>query len=195
MKRIQYKKEWYKKNRRRLLKYARKYRLLHAKKIKKYNLEHREKNKKYCKRWHTLNPLKPNKKCKICAKLVYTTSTYCLSCSKKGKRNPGYTDGKSQFPNRHRVITLKSTLKKLGSNMQEYTQRLKKQGGVCAICRGTASNGNRKALRLSIDHNHKTGQVRGLLCSRCNFALGAFKENIRILSRAKQYLTYWETLC
>lgn len=51
----------------------------------------------------------------------------------------------------------------------EYETRLESQGGVCAIC------GNPPAKRkLSVDHDHATGLVRGLLCFRCNRALPAY---------------------
>lgn len=57
------------------------------------------------------------------------------------------------------------------------------QGGVCAIC--GEINGDR---RLYVDHCHKTGKVRGLLCNACNRGLGAFKDNPDNLSLAVTYL-------
>lgn len=51
----------------------------------------------------------------------------------------------------------------------EYDQRLAEQGGGCAIC-GTPP----KTRRLAVDHDHKTGAIRGLLCHRCNRTLAAW---------------------
>lgn len=58
------------------------------------------------------------------------------------------------------------------------------QGNVCAIC-GTPPSSKKD---LCIDHSHKTGQVRGLLCHSCNLALGYFKDDITRLVKATRYL-------
>lgn len=60
---------------------------------------------------------------------------------------------------------------------------LKKQGGGCAIC---GIKPNKKPL--SVDHCHKTGKVRGLLCQKHNIAIGLFDEDLLLFDRAKQYL-------
>jgi hypothetical protein len=61
----------------------------------------------------------------------------------------------------------------------------KKLNGICDICGNPETS---KYFLLSVDHNHKTGKVRGLLCSNCNNGLGRFKENIIILQNAIEYL-------
>ena len=74
------------------------------------------------------------------------------------------------------------------SQLDLYTLR-KQQGDLCAICRKAETaqvNGVRQDL--SIDHDHKTGAVRGLLCRRCNRGLGALGDNIDGLKRALAYL-------
>ena len=58
------------------------------------------------------------------------------------------------------------------------------QQGMCAIC-GDRPIGQRP---LAVDHCHKTGKVRGLLCHRCNHGLGHFKDSLSLLSSAKNYL-------
>lgn len=57
------------------------------------------------------------------------------------------------------------------------------QGNRCAICLKPPA---KKAL--SVDHDHSTGDVRGLLCAACNFALGALQESHFVLARALAYL-------
>lgn len=75
--------------------------------------------------------------------------------------------------------------KKYGITSDAYDEMLSEQNGVCAIC-GRHPNGNKK--RLCIDHDHESGNVRGLLCNDCNVALGYAKDNIGILEKMINYL-------
>lgn len=89
---------------------------------------------------------------------------------------------------RRKWVTLKS---KYGITREEYLQRIEEQGNLCAICRKPeteTSSPHTDEMDLSVDHCHKTGQVRGLLCRQCNIALGKFKEDISILESAIAYL-------
>jgi hypothetical protein len=70
-----------------------------------------------------------------------------------------------------------------GITIEQYEKLLIKQNGRCAICQGT--NGR---LRLAVDHNHKTNEVRGLLCGPCNRALGLLKDSSKLLAQAIIYL-------
>jgi hypothetical protein len=79
----------------------------------------------------------------------------------------------------------KALLKKRGLTEEQYDQMLAAQGGGCAICGARSSDHNK---RLGVDHNHQTGEVRGILCDNCNQGLGAFKESIQLLRRAMPYL-------
>jgi hypothetical protein len=73
-----------------------------------------------------------------------------------------------------------------GITIDEYEERIAQQGGGCAICGSeTAGNGNRN---LHVDHCHKTGEVRGVLCHSCNVILGLAKDQPEILQRAALYL-------
>jgi hypothetical protein len=71
---------------------------------------------------------------------------------------------------------------------------LKKQNGVCAICGNKEIRKNNKGeiRALSVDHNHKTGKVRALLCGNCNQTLGIFNENIDVLKKMIKYLIKYE---
>jgi hypothetical protein len=73
--------------------------------------------------------------------------------------------------------------RKYGITLQEYDLLFTSQNGVCAICGNEQTN-----KRLSVDHNHETGEVRGLLCSKCNHAIGLFKDNIKYMANAIAYL-------
>lgn len=74
--------------------------------------------------------------------------------------------------------------KTYGIGTREYNAILKVQGGGCAIC-GSVS----RTKRFPVDHDHKTGAVRGVLCKRCNHdLLGAAHDDIELLKRAIAYL-------
>lgn len=68
----------------------------------------------------------------------------------------------------------------------DYRRMYEAQGGRCAICRRATG----KARKLAVDHNHQTGEVRGLLCKPCNrYGLGVFaRDNPEIFDRAADYL-------
>jgi hypothetical protein len=75
---------------------------------------------------------------------------------------------------------------KYGITHQEYSDMLAAQGGVCKICRRDPSTTNR---RLHLDHDHDTGQVRGIVCHQCNIGIGMFQNSPERLRAAADYLT------
>ena len=85
----------------------------------------------------------------------------------------------------------KHNLKKAyGLTVEQYDVLLESQGGKCAICRadnnGIAVSG--RQIHFAVDHDHNTGRVRGLLCTKCNHGLGEFRDNVERLHAAIQYL-------
>ena len=80
--------------------------------------------------------------------------------------------------------------RKFSLSVEDYDKLLALQNGVCAICKLTCSSGN----SLSVDHDHKTGKIRALLCRSCNFSLGLMKEDPALMRAAADYLElYGET--
>lgn len=71
-----------------------------------------------------------------------------------------------------------------GIGVEEYDRLLADQGGTCAICR----NLPRPGRDLCVDHNHLTGEVRGLLCDLCNRTLGQAGDDPDLLDRMARYL-------
>lgn len=76
--------------------------------------------------------------------------------------------------------------KTYGITLDEYEAIKTFQGGVCAICK--RANGASK--RLSVDHDHSTGQVRGLVCGPCNKLLGHARDEPEFFDRASTYLLH-----
>lgn len=67
-------------------------------------------------------------------------------------------------------------------------EMLHKQNGVCAICQTNTITDSRQG-RLSIDHDHLTERVRGLLCGLCNKAVGLLRDNPDLAQRVITYLS------
>jgi hypothetical protein len=80
--------------------------------------------------------------------------------------------------------TFNATWGPFGFYYSDYLAMLEAQGGVCAICHESCRPGR----RLSVDHCHATGRIRGLLCDWCNRGLGLFRDSPESLLRAERYL-------
>lgn len=107
--------------------------------------------------------------------------SYCRACSTLNvadwrQANPV----KVQLSNEKQRGRYKS---RQGVAEEQYGLMLDQQNGVCAGCLSPPVS-----KRLAIDHNHITGQIRGLLCSNCNLGIGLLKEDSEIMARLIQYL-------
>lgn len=104
---------------------------------------------------------------------------------KRRKKNLDRT--RSWTPEQQKEYYLKH---KYNITLENYHNMLKEQNYCCAICgeQETRTNPTTGISQLCVDHDHKTGKVRGLLCNKCNTGIGYFKENIDILNNAINYL-------
>ena len=92
-----------------------------------------------------------------------------------------YVKNKEKFSKDHRRYKLK---KRYGLTEEKYVSLLESQGNRCAICKEILFEG-----KSNVDHDHITGEVRGILCPTCNWGvLGGSKENLTILYNAIEYL-------
>jgi len=73
---------------------------------------------------------------------------------------------------------------KFNITLEQYNQLFYLQNYKCAICNDECKTGR----KLAVDHDHKTGKIRGLLCMNCNNGLGKFKDSCDLLSKAISYL-------
>jgi len=74
---------------------------------------------------------------------------------------------------------------KYGINQVQYDLMLKSQNGICKMC-GKTPKENKQSL--SVDHNHKTGKIRGLLCTNCNRGIGLLQDDPELLRIGADYL-------
>lgn len=84
---------------------------------------------------------------------------------------------------RRNEVQEREIVKKYGITEDQYQQILNLQRGVCAICER-----HQRYRRLSIDHDHRTNKVRGLLCNWCNRSLGRYGDSPIRLRKAAAYL-------
>ena len=73
-----------------------------------------------------------------------------------------------------------------GISSEEYEHLITLQHGLCAICGKTETYSRKKSL--SVDHDHNTKRIRGLLCSRCNTVLGLIGDSTDLLTNCLDYL-------
>ena len=79
----------------------------------------------------------------------------------------------------------RNTVERHDITLEQYNSIFDKQSGCCAICGKHQSEFKRN---LAVDHDHKTGKIRGLLCHKCNLLLGYSSENIDVLNNSINYL-------
>lgn len=127
--------------------------------------------------------------CKECQKAT-TREWNAKNADRTRVRNAAYRNqpGEAQ---RRAAENKRWWLKLYGLTPEQHAEMMKAQDGVCAICRQPeryidARTGEPR--RLSVDHCHSTGTVRGLLCGHCNRALGQFEDDPERLTRAADYL-------
>lgn len=139
----------------------------------------------------------------------------CLTCNESGKRFYNYEHEKkctdcmkirrkeSYKANREYVLKRVSRYRKgnpdkikhtklkqaYGISFEEYQTMVQKQNGVCVVCeRPEKVRWKGRLTKLAVDHDHKTGKVRGLLCQRCNRALGLLDEDRHSVKRLFAYI-------
>lgn len=127
----------------------------------------------------------------------YGLQSRCKECAKELARqyyhsNPEiYTEKVKRWrasnPERTSRYSYTHGLKKnFGIGIETYEDMLERQEGLCAIC--GANEPGRKKKYFCVDHDHATGEIRGLLCGACNDGLGKFRDNITSLKLAIKYL-------
>ena len=80
--------------------------------------------------------------------------------------------------------------RKYGITIDDYNMMLELQSGVCAIC----SQECKTEKNLAVDHDHKNGQIRALLCKNCNTGLGSFNDNIENMQKAIDYVKSYSNI-
>lgn len=110
--------------------------------------------------------------CQSFVPLFYVTGSRCKACS-------------SMAAHERRVESI------YGITAEEYDAIFERQGRRCAICRSQP-----RTIRFAVDHDHQSGEVRGILCKRCNHdLLGGGHDDVETLFRALEYLLFPPARC
>jgi hypothetical protein len=125
---------------------------------------------------------RPSPRCKTCSKALRDDWK-----SRNGERQLFLQNRwKRENPERAAIHSWRVGIKrKYGLSENEYLGILAAQDYKCAACGVTAEENGR---RLAVDHDHSTGNIRGILCDACNVAIGKFKDSLLILRAAIAYL-------
>ena len=115
---------------------------------------------------------------------------YCKECCKKMrheiykiKKDEILARCKRYYKKNATIIREKQLTSKFGISIELYNKTLKKQSFCCAICGDDSSQ-----KRMCVDHCHKSGEVRGILCTNCNVLLGLAGDSIELFEKAISYL-------
>jgi hypothetical protein len=139
------------------------------------------------------NKRSPNKQCSSCKEKKYLKDfsknknrpdghhTQCKVCRSKYKPSE-----ESRLKNNERLRRW-NRFKTSGFTQEDYDNKLKEQDYKCAICK-TSDSGS---MAFHADHDHATGQKRGVLCHKCNTGLGLLKDDINVLCSAIEYLNHY----
>lgn len=123
------------------------------------------------------------KKCEVDGCNILTNGSMCLAHSREKRR---------KFNNHYEMQRHHSLTKKYGISLDEFWSYWIIFKGKCSICQNDLKLPERRQGQsldvVAVDHDHNTGQIRGLLCNRCNKGLGLFKDSPKLLESAANYL-------
>lgn len=165
---------------------------------------------KKCKTCHKLLPLSEYHKDPKSKDRLFYSCKACYNIYRKNvrKNNPKSEEEKKEYNRKNRIYYANNRERKAytskkrkeeyprdyrnrayklkyGIDIDTYDEMLKKQNESCAICKIHQSQLN---YLLVVDHCHTTNKIRGLLCRKCNVAIGSFKDNIEVIMSAIYYL-------
>mgnify|MGYP003677902208 CR=1 FL=1 len=130
------------------------------------------------------------KQCKTCRKHT-PLSNFSAHPHTRDKLAPNCKPCKSSIASAYyeknkEAVRLKLLTKNYGLTPAAYLKMYEGQGGCCAICNVEEKDAPKQ--RLSVDHDHTTGDVRALLCNTCNTGIGLLKDSPALLREATAYL-------
>jgi hypothetical protein len=141
---------------------------------RKNNPEVKKKKSEHGKKYYEANKEQVRKKHSDYYKSYYKANKEKIIAKNKGREEYFQT----YYQNNKLSSSENQRLYKYGILPNEYNLLLDKTGGRCPICNVEFDNSKRNGKYPCVDHCHKTGKIRGILCSKCNSAMGLFNDDI-----------------
>lgn len=134
-----------------------------------------------CEKWKSIDEFHKSKNS------IYGRASLCKVCANKSAREnhhkrSGCKDRAKQVKSRYLERTYNMTIEQL-------EEKVRGQNGVCEICRNLLD----MSSLTHVDHCHKTGRVRGVLCSNCNRGIGYLQDDAAVVSAAADYLRRYQS--
>jgi len=112
-----------------------------------------------------------------------TKDKYCSLCKPCNNQHAAAWN-KKEVQKRKIIVQKNNYKKRYGLLIEQKQELIDKQKGLCAIC----SNELKDTHDVCVDHDHKTGLVRGILCRKCNLGIGHLRDSLEIMKSALRYL-------
>lgn len=126
-------------------------------------------------------------KCRVCGANIKGDKWHghiCKTCHNSDQR-----ERRARRIHKKDVYRWQNLKAKFAMTIDDYQTRWDTQNGVCAICGQPETETRRGVVKfLAVDHNHDTGEIRGLLCGYCNKMLGQARDNPDLLRLGAEYL-------
>lgn len=152
---------------------------------KKLSIEQKMARKEYARQWRKNNPQKSAEHAKRSRiknkdKIVERQRKWCAQNKEHHIQN-----SKEWYKNNKDRVRDLRLQREFGMTLEEYNAMFVSQNGLCSICGGGPDAKNK---RLAVDHDHKTGKIRSLLCRGCNVGIGNLKDSPDLLEKAAKYI-------
>lgn len=158
---------------------------------KKWRDANKEKQRMLCRNWHSKNSEIVNAKKRL--------ARVSMSPEEKEKlliKNRESDNLRNENPKRNEQHYKSYIKRHYNLTLEQYAEMVEAQDNVCFICKQPETFVNYKSktvVRLAVDHNHDTGEIRKLLCRRCNNVLGTIGEDTSLLQAMIDYLKQHQT--
>lgn len=133
------------------------------------------------------------RQCQYCTEHFETLSIKVRSDGEKFCSRKCYDEYRKANSNKKKNHIKHQRMYKYNLTEDDFNRMLENCNNSCEIC-GKPFSDESRYTTPGVDHCHETGKVRGLLCRKCNTAIGMLNDDITLIKKAFEYLNYYKTL-